>query len=115
MIHPGGSSGSNSEDAARLVLALRASNEGIWDWWVGRPDIYYSRRILEFLECTAASAPNIFLEPHATVHAEDRERFAASLATALAPSGPELFAVDCRLQTGGGGWRWLRIRTCDNS
>ena len=35
----------------RLELALRASNEGIWDWWTDRDEIYYSRRILEFLEC----------------------------------------------------------------
>lgn len=110
MIHPGGTSGSSSEDAGRLVLALRASNEGIWDWWTGNSDIYYSRRILEFFECSPSSAPNIFLEPHEMIHQEDRARFAQSLKNALSPSGPELFAVDCRLKTGGNHWRWLRIR-----
>jgi len=110
MIHPGGTSGSSSEDAGRLVLALRASNEGIWDWWTGNPDIYYSRRILEFFECSSAMAPNIFLEPHEMIHQDDRPRFSQSLKNALSPSGPELFAVDCRLRTGGNHWRWLRIR-----
>jgi sigma-B regulation protein RsbU (phosphoserine phosphatase) len=104
------SSGFTPEDAERLCLALKASNEGIWDWWVGKPGIHYSRRILEFLECSGGAAPNLFLPPHGEVHPDDRDRFARALANVLNPSGPELFAIDCRLQTGGGHWRWLRIR-----
>lgn len=107
---PSDSSADTPEDADRLALALKASNEGIWDWWVGRTDIHYSRRILEFLECSAGAAPNIFLPPHGQVHPDDRDRFSRALANVLAPSGPELFAIDCRLQTGGDRWRWLRIR-----
>jgi phosphoserine phosphatase RsbU/P len=94
----------------RLELALRASNEGIWDWWTDKNDIYYSRRILEFLECGDKQAPNFFTPPHRTVHAEDRERFIAALANALDPGGPERFSIDCRVHTGSDGWRWLRIR-----
>ena len=97
-------------DQGRLELALRASNEGIWDWWTDRREIYYSRRVLEFLECGERHAPNPFLPPHETVHADDRGRFGAAVQWALTPSGPELFAVDCRLRTGGNEWRWLRIR-----
>ena len=104
------SSGFTPEDAERLCLALKASNEGIWDWWVGKPDIHYSRRILEFLECSEVAAPNIFLPPHGEIHPDDRDRFSRALANVLNPSGPELFAIDCRLQTGAGHWRWLRIR-----
>ena len=104
------SSGFTPEDAERLWLALKASNEGIWDWWVGKPDVHYSRRILEFLECSSVAAPNIFLPPHGEIHPDDRDRFSRALANVLNPSGPELFAIDCRLQTGGGHWRWLRIR-----
>ena len=104
------SCGFTPEDNERLWLALKASNEGIWDWWVGKPDVHYSRRILEFLECSEIAAPNIFLPPHGEIHLDDRDRFARALANVLNPSGPELFAIDCRLQTGGGHWRWLRIR-----
>lgn len=97
-------------DAERMVLALRASNEGIWDWWVGRLEIYYSRRILEFLECGSRRAPNLFAEGHEGVWDEDRERFRRVVAAALASGGPELLAVDARVVTGSGGYRWLRIR-----
>ena len=110
MSHPEAASGSGSDEAERLVLALRASNEGIWDWWIGQHEIYYSRRILEFLECGLSNAPNLFLEPHDTIHPEDRTRFGEALRSVLHPSGPELFAIDCRVQTGSDHWRWLRVR-----
>ena len=94
----------------RLELALRASNEGIWDWWTNQKEIYYSRRILEFLECGDRQAPNFFTPPHKTVHTEDRERFTAALASALDAGGPEILSINCRVHTGSDGWRWLRIR-----
>ena len=93
----------------RLELALKASNEGIWDWWIDRKDIYYSRRILEFLECGTTHAPHLFLPPHNCIHPEDRQAFKRTLARALADCGQETLAVDARVQTGGGDWRWLSI------
>lgn len=100
----------DDDHQGRLDLALRASNEGIWDWWTDRREIYFSRRILEFLECGDRTAPNPFLPPHETVHEEDRERFSSALRSALDVGGPELFAIDCRMRSGGGKWRWMRVR-----
>lgn len=97
-------------DTNRLELALRASNEGIWDWYTTDRKIFYSRRILEFLECTGSSAPNLFLAPYSAVHQLDKPFFVLALSHALEANGPETLAVDARVQTGGGLWRWLRIR-----
>ena len=97
-------------ESDRLELALRASNEGIWDWHTSDKPIYYSRRILEFLECSASTAPNIFLPPHLPIHFLERPAFIRALTQALEPHGPETLAVDARVQTGGNTWRWLRIR-----
>lgn len=94
----------------RLELALKASNEGIWDWWTDRREIYYSRRILEFLECGKKRAPHLFLAPHDSIHPDDRRAFEMALTQAMQDSGPETLAVDTRVRTGGGDWRWLRIR-----
>lgn len=94
----------------RLELALKASNEGIWDWWTDRREIYYSRRILEFLECGRKRAPHLFLAPHDSIHPDDRRAFELALAQAMQDGGPETLAVDTRVRTGGGDWRWLRIR-----
>lgn len=102
-------SGNVAIKLSRLELALRASNEGIWDWWTHQAEIHYSRRILEFLECGADHAPNIFLSPWDHVHEEDRGKFRHALENALRNGGPDTLKTDARLRTGSGGWRWLRI------
>ena len=94
----------------RFELALRASHEGIWDWWIGQREIHYSRRILEFLECGDARAPNLFLPPYQSIHPDEQHAFSLALNQALQDGGPESLAVDARVRTGSGGWRWLRIR-----
>lgn len=94
----------------RLELALRASNEGIWDWWTDRKEIYYSRRILEFLECGRKNAPHLFLPPHECIHPEDLPAFSMVVAQALLVGGPDTLVMDARVLTGAGNWRWLRIR-----
>ena len=94
----------------RLELALRASNEGIWDWQTDEREIFYSRRILEFLECGRDHAPNLFLAPFDHVWPEDREVFERAVTHALLDDGPETLAVDARIRSGGDHWLWLRIR-----
>lgn len=99
-----------NEQLERLELALRASNEGIWDWYVGNKTIHYTRRILEFLECGNGNAPNIFLPPYEQVHEEDRQAFTKCINAVMDTGGPETLAFDARVRTGSGQWRWLRIR-----
>lgn len=99
-----------AEHLERLELALRASNEGIWDWHINKPSIHYTRRILEFLECGDGNAPNIFLAPYPFIHEEDRRVFSKAIATVIDTAGPEILAVDARVRSGSGAWRWLRIR-----
>ena len=94
----------------RLELALKASNEGIWDWWTNSTEIYYSRRILEFFECGKERAPHLFLPPYSSIHPEELPVFQSAVERALSDDGPETLAVDARVLTGGGEWRWLRIR-----
>ncbi|RYD29492.1 MAG: PAS domain S-box protein, partial [Verrucomicrobiaceae bacterium] len=100
----------NNVKLERLELALRASNEGIWDWQPPERAIFYSRRILEFLECGKDNAPNLFLAPYDHIHEDERAAFERSVTQALHQGGPETLAVDARVLTGGGDWRWLRIR-----
>lgn len=107
---PSESAAARELDHERLELALRASNEGIWDWIPGGPAIHYSRRILEFLECGDRRAPNLFVPPFECVHPDERPAFARAVEQALLPGGPDTLAVDARILTGGGSWRWLRIR-----
>jgi sigma-B regulation protein RsbU (phosphoserine phosphatase) len=100
----------NQVKLERLELALRASNEGIWDWRTDERAIFYSRRSLEFLECGKDHAPNLFLYPYEHLWPEDREIFERGVTEVLLDGGPDTLAVDARIRTGGDNWRWLRIR-----
>lgn len=100
----------NALKLERLELALRASNEGIWDWQTGQREIFYSRRILEFLECGASRAPNLFLPPFEHIHPDELRSFTLAMEQALTDGGPETLAVDARVRTGSGQWGWFRIR-----
>ena len=100
----------DGETRDRLELALQASNEGVWDWFVGSEDIYYSERVLGFMGCTSDSAPNIIAYPEAHIHEEDLEDFQKSLADALSPDAEDNLATDCRYRHPDGNWHWFRIR-----
>lgn len=94
----------------RIELALRASYEGIWDWEVGKREIFYSRRCLEFFECGDKRAPNIFLPPHDSIHPDEEPAFNRAMRQAVGDDGPEVLAVNTQVKTGSGDFRWLRIR-----
>ncbi|MFK7911533.1 MAG: SpoIIE family protein phosphatase [Akkermansiaceae bacterium] len=94
----------------RLELALQASNEGVWDWYVGNEDIYYSDRVLKLLGYDKESAPNIIANPADHLHDEDIEFFQNALADALSPEVADNLATDCRYRHPDGNWHWFRIR-----
>ncbi|NWK55115.1 SpoIIE family protein phosphatase [Verrucomicrobiaceae bacterium N1E253] len=94
----------------RLNLALRASNEGVWDWYVGDKDIYYSDRALEFLGYDAQAAPNLAIDAKKYLHPDDLESFETSFEQALTPNNNDLLAVDLRYRHPDGSWRWFRVR-----
>lgn len=93
----------------RLELALRASNEGIWDWDIGRDEIHYSGRILRFLGRRRTEMPHIFRESE-IIHENDRAKFMEQVEEVLRPGADDLLAAEPRLQTAKGEWRWFRIR-----
>ncbi|MFC5051343.1 SpoIIE family protein phosphatase [Rubritalea spongiae] len=95
----------------RYELALRASNEGIWQWDVQKGYVSYSDRVLSFLGYEeGAEAPNIFMRPEYFFHENDVAKFERALAKMLEPNGEEIFAIDCRYIRPDEAVTWLRIR-----
>ncbi len=86
----------------RLELALRASNEGIWDWNLATGDVHYSGRILRFLGCRRNEMPHLF-EDLSWVHEDDRQEFSGKLNVALAVGGEQRLAVEPRGRGPKGG------------
>ncbi len=94
----------------RLELALLASNEGVWDWYVGEQEIYYSERVLDFLGYPADKAPNIILQARKYFHPEDLAELRNTFKKIVRKNGEDTLADDCRYLHPNGSWRWLRIR-----
>lgn len=94
----------------RLELALQASNEGVWDWYLGEEDIYYSERVLGFLGYSANDAPNIILQARKYFHRDELPHLRASFKAVVAKNGEDTLAIDCRYNHPDGTWHWLRIR-----
>lgn len=94
----------------RLELALRASNEGIWQWDLVHNDVSYSERVLLFLGYPSGEVPNIFEDSYLYFHAEDLKMLEEALAQMLKPHGDEIFAVDCRYRRPDSQLVWLRLR-----
>lgn len=95
----------------RLELALRASNEGIWDWNIVGDEIHYSGRILRFLGRRRDEMPHLFRDTD-LIHADDRADFVKQVGAVLQPRAEDLLAVEPRIQVkkGSGEWHWFRIR-----
>ncbi len=95
----------------RLELALRASNEGIWDWNVASDEIHYSGRILRFFGRRREEMPNLFCSVE-LIHEADRDLFVSRVEAILEKGGEDLLAVEPRIRVakGVGEWNWFRIR-----
>lgn len=94
----------------RLELALRASNEGIWQWYAGAEAVQYSERVLGFMGCTEENAPNVFLYPEMAIHENNLSDFRSAVARVMKKHGREMFGVDCQFIRPDRTICWLRIR-----
>lgn len=94
----------------RLELALQASNEGVWDWYLGEENIYYSNRVLQFLGYSEEEAPNIITHSKKYFHTDDLPDLRKAFKSAIAENGDNSLASDCRYSHPDGSWHWLRIR-----
>lgn len=98
-------------DRERFQLALRASNEGIWQWLIDDNVIEYSEKVSAILGYSPQGNPPHFLENLQDLyHPDDAAYLQDQLDAIFAPHGNELFAADCRYNHPDGKQHWLRIR-----
>ena len=98
-----------SDAKNRLELALKASNEGVWDWDLKSGELFYSNRVLRFLGFGRYEAPNIFADVDTYVYFSDQEEWRRKM-DALFSGNENLFAMEPRIRTADGEWKWFRIR-----
>jgi PAS domain S-box-containing protein len=95
------------ESEARLLLALEASNIGLWEWKAGDATVYYSpmiKRQLGYDDAEIGSRPDAW---HDLVHPDDRETALAKVAASSRAPWPR-YENEFRLRHKDGTYRWLR-------
>jgi diguanylate cyclase (GGDEF)-like protein/PAS domain S-box-containing protein len=98
-----------SRSEERYALAVRAANDGIWDWDLGADRIYFSPRWHEILgrrEGLEDEDPCVWFD---LVHPDDLLRLRAAIDAHLAGSTPHLLSQH-RIRHFDGSWRWVLTR-----
>ena len=90
----------------RYDIAMRAINEGVYDWNIADGTIHYSERVYAAVGMT----PEVMRTPQdwrARIHPEDVPRYDAALVDHF-KGRTERFECDYRFRTLDDGWRWAR-------
>ncbi|HEX4087038.1 MAG TPA: ATP-binding protein [Chthoniobacteraceae bacterium] len=93
----------------RLDLALRGTNDGIWDWDLVTNHVYYSPRWKEMLGCGEAEIGDTFREWETRIHPLDHSRALVAMHEYLAGKRPA-FELEYRLRHREGTYRWILSR-----
>jgi PAS domain S-box-containing protein len=92
----------------RLLLALSAANQGLWDWDLPSGNTYLSPSYYAMLGFKPGDFPATFAGWSSLVHPDDFPRIIGRLAQ-NAGGGPDRFEHELRLRHRDGGWRWIHI------
>ena len=92
----------------RYALAVRGSNDGIWDWDLSSDIVEYSPRFKELLGYRDHEMANLFVEFSSKLHPEDVSATTAAINAHLAEGTP--YDVEYRLMHRDGSYRWFRAR-----
>ncbi|MBI1394903.1 MAG: EAL domain-containing protein [Betaproteobacteria bacterium] len=92
----------------RFELAVRGSNDGLWDWNILTGEWYYSPRFKQLLGYSESEMESTADALLSRLPPEEREGFWSALQDHLRQATP--FDVETRMQTKSGEYRWFRTR-----
>src|SRR5205085_2854809 len=92
----------------RYALAVRGSNDGLWDWNVLTNEVYYSPRYKAHLGFEDHELENDFITFLTRLHPDDHDRVLTALREHL--EGDHPYDIEYRLLTKQGDYRWFHAR-----
>ena len=96
------------QDHARLMLALNASGDGLWDWDALTNSVYYSPRYIEMLGYTAETFPATLSSWEEKIHPDDHVHVVPMQKDIIAsPAHGDTFECTYRMRRGDGTWAWI--------
>jgi len=90
----------------RFALAVRGSNDGLWDWDIQNNSLYWSPRLKELLGYADDELEVDSDTFRSHLHPDDREHAGAAIEAHFKDRG--LYEVEQRLRTKSGEHRWFR-------
>jgi len=96
------------ESEERFALAMRGSNDGLWDWNIETGEAYYSPRYLELLGYDEQDGASAIPPFNASLHPDDRDRSLQALRDHLSRRLP--YNMEYRLRTKQGDYCWFLAR-----
>jgi diguanylate cyclase (GGDEF)-like protein/PAS domain S-box-containing protein len=93
----------------RYAVAVRATNDGIWDWDLDRGTMHFSARwktLLGYDDAEVSDRPTAWFD---LVHPDDVERLRGEIDKHLAGNSP-YFENEHRIRHADGQWRWVLSR-----
>jgi PAS domain S-box-containing protein len=90
----------------RLSLVLESGRLGIWEFWPFKEQVYFNPTWYTMLGYEAYEFPQSYETWAGLLHPEDAER--AEKAVQGAIRGGQDFAMQFRMRTKGGDWRWIQ-------
>ncbi len=97
------------DEAARMSLALGATGDGLWDWDIRTGHVHYSPAFFEMLGYDAGDFSTHYSAWLSLVHPQD---MAPALRAHIdcAEGKREGFAIEYRMKSSSGDWRWVLNR-----
>lgn len=102
--------------ADRLLLAMDAYSDGLWDWDATTGKVYYSQNYLAMLGHTSETFPPELESWTRAVHPDDYEKTVTmQMRVAASPAEGDSFACTYRIRKADGSWLWVLGRGCVTS
>jgi len=93
----------------RHALALRGSNDGLWDWDIDADDVYYSERFCQILGVQPGTLSNRPEDMLAYLHPYERDAYRQRLVEHLKGDSNH-FIMELRVRLPDGAYRWVLMR-----
>ncbi|HEY1048446.1 MAG TPA: ATP-binding protein [Prosthecobacter sp.] len=93
----------------RFALAVRGTNDGIWDWDIRSGAVFFSPRWKSMIGYADSELDNSFATFEKLLHPDDHHRVMESLDDYLCSRIPR-YAVEFRFLHKDGNWRWILAR-----